>query len=172
MSSPSERFKAVFRDVIGIEGGYVNSPNDPGGETKFGISKRSYPNLDIKNLTLAQAYEIYWTDFWCVAGCDRITEVGLDRFVFDFAVNSGVGTVVRKLQAAVGTLADGKFGPNTLRALLNSDANHVVRVLFVERAIIFASAQPNVFQENCHGWYARLHDVTKRCYEELEKWNS
>ena len=167
MSSPSERFKCVFRDLIGIEGNYVNSPNDPGGETKYGISKRSYPHLDIRNLTLAQAYDIYWVDFWCQLGCDAIPVLGLDRFLFDFGVNSGVPTAARKLQAAVGTLADGKVGPKTIAALLNSDATHVIRVLFVERAIIFASAKPNVFQENCHGWYARLHDMTKLCYKEL-----
>lgn len=166
MSSPSDRFKNVFRDLIGIEGNYVNSPNDPGGETKYGVSKRAYPTLDIRNLTLGQAYEIYWNDFWCLLACDKMP-IGLDRFVFDFAVNSGQPTVARKLQAAVGTLADGKVGPKTIAAVMIAQPSHVIRTLFVERAIIFASAKPNVFQENCHGWYARLHDMTTLCYKEL-----
>ena len=41
------------------EGGYVNNPNDPGGETKYGVSKKAYPDIDIENLTLEQAKKIY-----------------------------------------------------------------------------------------------------------------
>ena len=55
-------FKIAFKEIIGVEGGYVNNPNDKGGETKYGISKRAYPNLDIKNLTLKKAEEIYYND--------------------------------------------------------------------------------------------------------------
>lgn len=165
MSSESERFKVVFRDIIGVEGGYVNSPNDPGGETKYGISKRSYPHLDIKNLTLTQAYQIYWDDFWTRMACDHMP-IGLDRFVFDFAVNSGTPTVARKLQMAVGTLADGKVGPKTIAAIQRMDQRAVFRTLFVERAIIFASAKPNVFAENSHGWYARLCDMSTLFFKE------
>lgn len=167
MSSTSERFRAVFKDLIGVEGGYVNRPHDPGGETKYGITKRSYPLLDIKNLTLDHAYDIYWSDFWLALGCDKLA-IGLDRFVFDFGVNSGVPTVARKLQAACGTLADGKIGPKTLAALSQKGAKSVFRCLFVERAIIFASAKQEVFDDNCHGWYARLHDMTVIFYKEVQ----
>ena len=52
-------FKLAIPRVITNEGGYVNDPDDPGGETKYGISKRSYPALDIKNLTVEQATAIY-----------------------------------------------------------------------------------------------------------------
>ena len=57
-------FDRAFRFLIGEEGGYVNDPADPGGETKFGISKRAYPQLDIKSLTLDQAKAIYRRDYW------------------------------------------------------------------------------------------------------------
>ena len=76
-------FKAAFQLVIANEGEYVNDPQDPGGETKFGISKRSYPQLDIKNLTIDQAQNIYKTDFWDkINGSDRIAENG--KFYFRF----------------------------------------------------------------------------------------
>ena len=57
-------FNKIISFVLEEEGGYVNNPNDAGGETKFGISKRSYPNVDIKNLTKEQAIEIYRKDYW------------------------------------------------------------------------------------------------------------
>ena len=86
---PKRTFEDALKFVLKWEGGYSNDPNDPGGETKFGISKRSYPNLDIKNLTVKQAKEIYFQNYWLKAGCDKLTSP-LDIIVFDTAVNMGV----------------------------------------------------------------------------------
>lgn len=83
-------FERAFEIVIGAEGGYSNDIHDPGGETKYGISKRAYPNLDIANLTLAQAEDIYRRDYWQAAGCDHIDDPELAILVFDCAVNQGV----------------------------------------------------------------------------------
>lgn len=57
-------FQYGIKFVLDHEGGYVNDPKDLGGETKYGISKRTFPDVDIKNLTLAQAQEIYRTYYW------------------------------------------------------------------------------------------------------------
>lgn len=84
-------FDRAFEFVIGHEGGYVNDPQDPGGETKFGISKRSYPNLDIKSLTLEQAKDLYFRDYWVPAGCGSMADEAMAILVFDCAVNQGVG---------------------------------------------------------------------------------
>jgi lysozyme family protein len=109
-------FDEAFDALIGHEGGYVNNPADPGGETKFGISKRSYPNEDIKNLTLDRAKTIYLRDYWKPAGCDAVVDAA--KFdLFDMAVNSGVKPAVRTLQTAAGVTADGIIGPATLRAV-------------------------------------------------------
>jgi lysozyme family protein len=70
------------------EGGYSDNPNDPGGETKFGISKRAHPDIDIKNLTLDEAREIYRAEYWEASGCDSLDEP-MDMVVFDAAVNLG-----------------------------------------------------------------------------------
>ena len=61
--SRSPALQVVLDDLIEREGGYVNDPDDPGGETKFGISKRAYPHLDIKNLTEEHAADIYYNDY-------------------------------------------------------------------------------------------------------------
>ena len=113
-------FDQAFEIVVGHEGGYSNNSADPGGETKFGISRRSYPNLNIATLTLDQAKAIYQTDFWNRAGCD-LCDPGLALVLFDAAVNNGVGQAVRWLQAAVGANADGAIGPATKAAIANAD---------------------------------------------------
>lgn len=92
-------FEASFAIVVGTEGGYVNDPQDPGGETKYGVSKRSYPNLDIANLTLADAHTIYRRDFWDVTGCDGLSPP-LALLAFDAAINNGPGRARSWLAAA------------------------------------------------------------------------
>jgi lysozyme family protein len=86
--------------VLQREGGYVNNPADPGGETNMGISKRNHPTLDIKNLTVAQASDIYEREYWQAAGCDQLPWPA-SLVVFDTAVNMGVSTA-RSLWAAAG----------------------------------------------------------------------
>jgi lysozyme family protein len=101
----------------------VNDPMDPGGETNWGISKRSYPNVDIKDLTRDGAKAIYFTDFW------QATK-GLPDAVrwqaFDFAINSGIQTAIRKLQQTVGATDDGHWGPMSAAALAKLDLSDVL----------------------------------------------
>lgn len=70
------------------EGGYVNHPSDPGGATKYGISQRSYPELDIKSLTRDEAGAIYRRDYWDRLNLDAVPWP-LCAAAFDYAVNSG-----------------------------------------------------------------------------------
>src|ERR1700730_15046728 len=84
-------FRVSLQFTLKWEGGYVNDPADPGGETKWGISKRAYPNLDIANLTPDQASDIYARDYCLAAGCDPLP-LPYCTVVFDSAVNHGVST--------------------------------------------------------------------------------
>lgn len=111
----SAAFGRAFALVIGHEGGYVDHPSDPGGETKFGISKRAYPAEDLRNLTLARAATLYRRDYWDALGCGSLPGP-LALLVFDAGVNCGVSRSAKWLQAAVGVAADGKVGPGTLAA--------------------------------------------------------
>lgn len=86
----SDNFDRCVAFVLKQEGGYVNDIRDGGGETNYGISKRAYPSLDIKNLTRDEAIEIYRSDYWQRAGCDAL-EWPMCLVVFDTAVNMGVG---------------------------------------------------------------------------------
>lgn len=86
----NENFEKAVEFILKWEGGYVNNPADPGGETKFGISKKAYPKLDIKNLTEGDVRVIYFNDYWLKAGCDRL-DWPLCLVHFDTAVNTGRG---------------------------------------------------------------------------------
>ena len=104
----------AFDKVIGHEGGYVNDQNDPGGETKYGISKRSYPDEDIAGMTLTRAKEIYKRDYWDKCKCGELPHP-LDFVTFDAAVNSGCGRAAKWLQQAIpGVTVDGIIGKQTL----------------------------------------------------------
>jgi len=119
---------AVFdKDIIVIEGGFSNDPVDAGGETKYGISKRSYPNEDIKNLTVERAIEIYTRDFWNPLKLSSIQDQTTANLVFRFSVQSGQYTSVKLLQESLNTfvpiipsvLLDGNLGAKTLQAINN-----------------------------------------------------
>lgn len=119
-------FDHAFDALIPHEGGYVWNPADPGGETKYGISKRQYPGIDIRALTLADAKAIYLRDYWQRAQCDRLPpELAFD--VFDAAVNSGIGQAIRWLQRAAGVADDGVVGPLTLAAIQRLDDTSALR---------------------------------------------
>lgn len=82
-----------------LDDGYVNDPNDPGGETKYGISKKAYPKLDIKELTLEDALAIYHRDYWPVA---KSLTFPMNVCVLDCAVNQGKKKAMQFLLASKG----------------------------------------------------------------------
>lgn len=129
-----DRFLRAVEVVLKHEGGYVNDPRDPGGETHFGISKRSYPQEDIKNLTKERAMEIYYRDWWQRYGYNRLQDDAVATKVFDMAVNMGPATAHRLLQEALVFLGypvavDGILGLQTITAANLADPNRLLRVL-------------------------------------------
>jgi lysozyme family protein len=106
-------FEKCIPRILLYEGGYVNDPSDPGGETNFGISRRSFPNEDIKNMTKGRASEIYKKQYWDACNLDLITDPSAALQIFDFTVNAGVSRSVKLVQRIVDTLEDGKLGPIT-----------------------------------------------------------
>lgn len=120
-------FDAAFDHVLSAEGGYQADRNDPGnwtggkvdsGElrgTAWGISAASYPDLDIIALTVEDAKRLYERDYWRAGRCDAIDNP-LALVHFDCAVNQGLGTAAKLLQATLGVTVDGFIGPVTLAA--------------------------------------------------------
>ena len=120
-------FDMAIDKILQHEGGYVNDPADPGGETNFGISKRNFPDVDIKNLTVDRAKEIYRANYWNRVGGDHIGDDELALNIFDFAVNAGTGTSARIIQEIVGAGVDGVIGNNTISAINRFDARMAVK---------------------------------------------
>lgn len=150
-------FDKAVDHIIALEGGYVNDPRDPGGETKYGISKRSYPNEDIKNLTIARAKEIYRRDYWDKCRCDELPPK-LAYYVFDAAVNQGVKAAITLLQRTVKTKEDGVIGPATIKAA--QSANVEAPALYLaNRALRYANT--NNFAVYGAGWMKRLFLVAE-----------
>lgn len=145
-------FSQAVARVLMNEGGYVNNPRDPGGETNWGISKRQYPDLDIKTLTRDQAAAIYLRDYWQRLSADRLPH-GLDYQVFDFAVNSGTGTAARRLQRTLGVVEDGNLGPVTLAAIAKQDTRSLVMHYLAERLELWRALSN--WQDAGLGWTRR-----------------
>lgn len=109
-------FDQAFEKLLGHEGGYVLDSRDPGGETKFGISRRAYPGENIAGMTVERAKAIYLRDYWGVTGCDAVPDAA--KFdLFDMAVNSGPKAAIKTMQRAVGAEPDGILGPLTLQSI-------------------------------------------------------
>ena len=151
-------FDNVFDRLIGHEGGYVNNPKDPGGETNWGISKRSYPHLNIKTLTRGEAREIYCVDFWKRVNADKLPD-GVAFQLFDFAVNSGIETAVRYLQRAVGVADDGHWGAVSQKATDATSETDMIMLLNAER-LDFMTRLKN-WPDAGKGWARRISQNLK-----------
>jgi lysozyme family protein len=146
-------FEICIGRLLGNEGGYVNNPKDPGGETNWGISKRSYPQEDIKALTRERAMAIYKRDFWDKIDLDH-APLGIAEQLLDFAVNSGMPVAVCALQRAVGVAADGVIGPHTLEAIRKMYTHDIIMRFIAER-IDFMTRCKN-WIDACTGWMRRI----------------
>lgn len=152
----SALFDAAVGFVLRHEGGYSTDPNDPGGETSWGISKRSYPALDIEALTREEAIGIYRTDYWMAARCDELPgQVAL--LVFDAAVNQGLGAAVRMLQEELGVATDGVLGPVTLTAATSRNHDDLALGYCARRAMRYATTAN--LDRYGRGWFRRLLDA-------------
>lgn len=146
-------FRLLIDRILGHEGGYVNDPADPGGETKWGISKRSYPHLNIAALSREEAIEIYYTDFWLPLKADRFHD-GVAFQLLDSAVNSGITQSVRFLQRALGVADDGIFGPVSLKASQEQSESDQI-MLFIAERIEFMTKLKN-WPNHGKGWMRRI----------------
>ena len=152
--------------ILHHEGGYVNHPKDPGGETNLGVTKRVYEDFggtkDMKNLTREDVEPIYKKNYWDRVKGDHLP-AGLDLCVFDFGVNAGTGRAAKYLQTLIGTVADGGIGPNTLKAL-----DSYIQTNGVENTIKSYQADRQKFYEGLdtfatfgRGWTRRVNETTE-----------
>ena len=154
-------FDDIIEVVLEHEGGYVDDPKDPGGETNFGIAKRSHPDVDIKNLTKEGAKEIYYEDYWCGNKVPNMPD-DLKHIYFDMCVNQGRGRAVKILQRAAnakgaGLKVDGGMGPKTLAAMENVELDRV-RAYRVKYYADLVTRKPDL-EKFYFGWFRRALEV-------------
>jgi lysozyme family protein len=160
----TNNFNEAFAYLLKNEGEYANDQADPGGETKFGISKRSYPQLDIKNLTLDQAKQIYYQDYWLRNRCNLIENLPLATKFFDLSVNMGAQQATKALQRALlasGTniLDDGIIGPITIDALKKTNPVILLAALKSEAAGLYRllAKKDAILSKFLTGWLRRAY---------------
>lgn len=153
-----------YNPGTGVRGdGYVSPDEaarkgDRGGETKFGICKRQYPDLDIANLTEDQAKDIYRRDYWAPVKGNQLPWP-LNLFVFDAAVNQGVGAATNMLQAALGVAQDGIIGVKTIERA-NKIGQYADAVFMCNRAMRYMGTRD--FDKFGRGWFIRLFEVAMK----------
>ena len=170
----SNKFSEALEVILHHEGGYVNHPKDPGGETNLGVTKRVYEDFggekEMKDLTKEDVEPIYKKNYWDRVKGDDLPE-GLDLCIFDFAVNAGPGRAAKFLQKLIGVTQDGGIGPQTLGAL-QSAIGEDVRIQTREMIEKYQSMRQeyyeslSTFETFGRGWTRRVDEVT----EEAEKW--
>ena len=157
-------FDSCFDLLMLNEGGYVNDAHDSGGETRWGISKKAYPEIDIKNLTKEQAKEIYRKDYWNRCKCDYLPDC-LCMAVFDYAVNSGTIRAAKDFQLALGVSVDGVIGNQTIGAANRIPPKRVIEEISRRRLNFMMSLKGWKYYGN--GWGARVKRVQKFCEDLL-----
>lgn len=160
-------FETALEMVLEYEGGYVNHPKDPGGETNLGVTKRTWAKWlgrdinegEMKELTPEDVADLYKKEYWDRLKCDNLP-TGLDFFCFDWGVNSGTGRSAKALQRIISVAQDGAIGPKTLRALEDHNAKEVVDLMHSRRQEFYENL--TTFETFGKGWTRRNKKALKQ----------
>jgi len=156
--------------ILHHEGGYVNHPKDPGGETNMGVTKRVYEDFggtkDMKDLTREDVEPIYKKNYWDRVKGDDLPD-GLDLMIFDFAVNAGTGRAAKFIQRLVNTTVDGGIGPNTLGKIKEYVDTYGIEETISSYALMRQNyyEQLSTFNTFGKGWTRRVSEVTEKAKE-------
>jgi lysozyme family protein len=164
ISMASESFEPALTCVLKQEGGFSDHPADPGGATMMGITQatlaewrgHAVTKADVRALSRTEVSQIYRKRYWDAIAGDALP-AGLDLAVFDFAVNSGASRAVRSLQRVLGVAADGRIGPETLRAMATCDPTAMItRLSALRLAFLEALSTFPIFGR---GWSRRVREI-------------
>jgi lysozyme family protein len=160
MSDKTNLFNRCIEVVLKNEGGYVNHPKDPGGETNMGITKRDYPDLDIKHLSRNHAIMIYYNDYWSKMNLLSLIDDRLILHIFDMGVNAGPKTAIKMAQRIVEVKPDGIIGPETTE-MINQYPGDLLNMYKQERRKYYfaiARRKPDL-QVFLPGWLNRIDNT-------------
>jgi len=164
-----DNFDECLKMLLHHEGGYVNHPKDPGGETNLGVTKRVYEKWggtkDMKDLTVEDVAPIYKKNYWNRCKCDDL-ESGVDWVVFDWAVNSGTGRSAKAIQKICGASQDGAIGPKTLALIKLQNTEYVIEEFGKIRQNFYESLK--TFDTFGKGWTRRNKETTEKAIKMME----
>ena len=159
----SPEFLSAVERVLADEGGYSSNLADPGGETKFGISARSNPGVNIATLTRDQAVHIYWREWWLRFGFAQLPDA-IGAKTFDLAVNIGAAHAIECLRRALRAcgspvIEDGPLGPATILASRRAAENALMSALRSEAAGYYrlVAAKQKSGAQFIKGWLNRAY---------------
>lgn len=163
-----ENWDKSFELVIKSEGGYVNDPADPGGETNLGVTKAAWSSYigrpvkdgEMKALTKDVVKPFYKAMYWDKLKCDSLPE-GVDYVVFDFGVNAGTGQSAKFLQRAVGASDDGAIGPGTLSCVSKVEPSKILEDFSNQKEKFYKGIveRKPTSAKFLKGWLARVDHV-------------
>ena len=159
-----ENFEAALKALLKHEGGFVNHPQDPGGMTNLGVTKRVWQDYvkrevdesEMRSLTPEAVAPLYRGMYWDAVRADSLPS-GVDLVTFDCAVNAGPRQAAKFLQRAAGVKDDGAIGPATLEAVRGRDSKEMIES-FSEQRLNFLKALPT-FSTFGKGWTRRVEEV-------------
>jgi lysozyme family protein len=167
-------FETCLALMLAHEGGFVNHPQDPGGMTNLGVTKRVWEEWvghevdekQMRALTPETVAPLYKRKYWDAVRADELV-AGVDYCVFDVAVNSGPGRAIKFLQSCVGTTPDGGFGPATLAAVKKSeeDPARLIELYCAKRLEFLQSLK--TFETFGKGWSRRVQEVKDKALKML-----
>ena len=164
-----DNFDECLKMLLHHEGGYVNHPSDPGGETNLGVTKKVYQEWggtkDMKDLTVEDVAPIYKKNYWDRCKCDDL-ESGVDWVVFDWAVNSGTSRSAKAIQKICGATQDGAIGPKTLALIGKQDTQYVIEEFGKVRQDFYESLK--TFDTFGKGWTRRNKETTEKALNMVE----
>jgi lysozyme family protein len=152
-------FQECLDLVLKSEGGWVNNPADPGGETNLGVTKRvwveyvGHPVDSLKKLTKDDVAPLYELKYWRPCYCEVLPR-GLDFVVFSMGVNAGPGRSVKLLQCAIGCVPDGVIGPRTRELISSSNGADIIQKFSTARREYYQSLK--TFPIFGKGWLLRV----------------
>jgi len=160
-----QNFEQCMGWLLEHEGGFINHPSDPGGETNFGVTRAVYEQYvgrqvmdgEMEGLTHDDVYPIYKENYWDAVRGDDLPS-GVDWSTFDWAVNSGKSRASKALQRIVGVEADGGIGPLTLQRVAEVDPEEIIKQMHYVRDKFYRSL--DTFEVFGKGW-VRRNDETK-----------
>jgi len=165
-----ENFDKCLEMLLSHEGGFVNHPEDPGGITNLGVTKKVYDEWtgsesteqEMRDLTPEDVAPIYKKNYWDRVKGDSLPS-GLDWACFDWAINSGSGRPAKAVQRAVGATQDGAIGPQTLGLIMEKDPEEIINYVYGVRQDFYKSLK--TFETFGRGWTRRNKETLHQALE-------